>query len=620
MSETTDSGGKPSAADASAGSSNWESLKDTLEPGAFAAAWLDLLCEFVDANVHLGVVVLAKPGAGLAPVAVWPEGGMGTPLITSAIEAAISERKPQQQRHSVTFNGQPQPRNAVVCPLIVDGSVSGAVALDIEHVPEDQLQQVVRQLGWAMVSLEALVRRVSSASSDRLVTVLDLVATSLHYDRFQAAATAVATELAGILRCERVSIGFIQGKTAHVRALSHSASFGKKANIIQNIGACMDESIDQQATVVYPPLTAAELQVTRCHAELIRAQGEGAVCTVPFADGDKILGAITLERPVGELFDKETIKLCEHAASLLGPVLEVRRRDDRWLPSKALDSVKQTGRNLVGPEHTALKLTAAISLFLLLFFSFATGEYRVTADATLEGAVQRVVAVPISGFIAEANARAGDTVKAGDVMFTLDDRDLRLERLKWLGQKSQYRREYSEALAEHERARVNILSAQIEQAEAQIALVEEQLGRIKVTAPFDSFVVSGDLSQSLGAPVERGDILFEVAPLDSYRVILAVDERDISAVLVGQTGQLALTGMPGETLPIEVMKVTPVSTAQEGRNFFEVEAHLLGDPQATLRPGMEGVGKVLVSEQKLIWIWTHKISHWWRMLVWSWWP
>ena len=34
----------------------------------------------------------------------------------------------------------------------------------------------------------------------------------------------------------------------------------------------------------------------------------------------------------------------------------------------------------------------------------------------------------------------------------------------------------------------------------------------------------------------------------------------------------------------------------------------------------EGVGKIEVEERKLIWIWTHKLTHWLRMWVWSWWP
>ncbi len=43
-------------------------------------------------------------------------------------------------------------------------------------------------------------------------------------------------------------------------------------------------------------------------------------------------------RRMVEKFDEPTIKLCEHAATLLGTILDVKRRDDRWLISKAIDS------------------------------------------------------------------------------------------------------------------------------------------------------------------------------------------------------------------------------------------------------------------------------------------
>jgi hypothetical protein len=132
-------------------------------------------------------------------------------------------------------------------------------------------------------------------------------------------------------------------------------------------------------------------------------------------------------------------------------------------------------------------------------------------------------------------------------------------------------------------------------------------------------VVKGDLSQSLGAPVERGNVLFELAPLDAYRVIMKVDERDITAVALGQGGSLALSSMPHDPLPLEVEKITPVSVVEEGRNFFRVEAKLIGGVEK-LRPGMEGIGKIHVERRKLGWIWTHKIGHWLRMWVWSWWP
>ena len=106
-------------------------------------------------------------------------------------------------------------------------------------------------------------------------------------------------------------------------------------------------------------------------------------------------------------------------------------------------------------------------------------------------------------------------------------------------------------------------------------------------------VVTGDLSQSLGSPVERGKVLFEVAPLDAYRVVLQVDERDIADVAVGQHGELLLAAAPDRPLAFTVEKITPVSTAREGRNYFRVEAQARADPGPPA-PGMEGVGKIAV--------------------------
>ena len=103
-------------------------------------------------------------------------------------------------------------------------------------------------------------------------------------------------------------------------------------------------------------------------------------------------------------------------------------------------------------------------------------------------------------------------------------------------------------------------------------------------------------------------------------MILKVDEREIAPVEVGQTGALALSGAPEDRLPMTVEKITPVSTAEEGANLFRVEARLDPADLASLRPGMEGVGKIEIDQRKLAWIWTHKIVQWVRMFAWKWWP
>jgi multidrug resistance efflux pump len=222
--------------------------------------------------------------------------------------------------------------------------------------------------------------------------------------------------------------------------------------------------------------------------------------------------------------------------------------------------------------------------------------------------------------VKDASLRAGDMVKEGQTIGRFDDRDLKLERVKLASQRDQYVRQYREAMGKRERAQAHIVSSQIAQSEAQLALVEEQLARTVMVAPFDGIIVSGDLSQSLGSPVERGQVLFEIAPLEQYRVALQVDERDIAHIVHGQRGELTVSSIPGERFGFAVTRITPVNTAKEGRNFFRVEAILESPPGARVRPGMEGVGKIYVDERKLVWIWTHNFIDWVRLWIWSWLP
>jgi RND family efflux transporter MFP subunit len=386
------------------------------------------------------------------------------------------------------------------------------------------------------------------------------------------------------------------------------------------IESAMEESIDQGEAVVYPPAQEHRTVVARAHEALLQESGAGSAATFPLLHGGHVVGALTLERAAGQRFDAPSLDICEAIAAVAGPVVELKRGNETGLLAHAGRSAKQLWEMLAGPGHAALKLATALLVAVAGFLAFATGDYRVSANATVEGAVQRAITAPINGYVREASLRAGDTVTRGQLIGRFEDRDLRLERVKLVSQREQLVRQYREAMAKRERAQAEIVTSQIAQAEAQLALVDEQLARTEMVAPFDGLIVSGDLSQSLGAPVERGQVLFEIAPLEDYRVALQVDERDIAQVVVGQRGELTVSSIPGERYGFTVSKVTPVNSAKEGRNFFRVEAKLEARPGPRLRPGMEGVGKISVEERKLVWIWTHGFTDWVRLWIWSWLP
>ena len=168
-------------------------------------------------------------------------------------------------------------------------------------------------------------------------------------------------------------------------------------------------------------------------------------------------------------------------------------------------------------------------------------------------------------------------------------------------------------------AQARILKAQVDQAEARIDLLAQQLARTRLTVPFDGVVVAGDLSRSLGKPVERGEVLFEIAPLDAYRVAIEVADRDISLIQSGARGYLVLAALPNQKLPIEVINVTRMVGGTTEPGTFRVEARL-DESSELLRPGMRGVAKLEVGERSRGWIWTHELVDWIGYRLWAWLP
>ena len=229
--------------------------------------------------------------------------------------------------------------------------------------------------------------------------------------------------------------------------------------------------------------------------------------------------------------------------------------------------------------------------------------------------MQQAIVAPFTGYLVEATARAGDRVEAGQLLAALDGRELLLEQEKLAGERAKHRKEYQQALAERDRAMVSIITARIEQVDAQLELIEEQLERTRLVAPFSGLLVSGDWSRALGAPVERGQLLFEIVPESDFRIMLQVDEHDVSHLQPGQQGRLRLAGIPDDPVDLQVARIYPVATVAGGANHFRVEASADKVPPG-LRPGMQGVAKVTVGRGSLLAVWTASLRS--RLRLWAW--
>lgn len=499
-------------------------------------------------------------------------------------------------------------------PINNKGKRLGAIAVELTQVPRDQQAAVVRLIEWGNTWLDLLFRQ-DTESAERAEPLPEAIASILQSDSLQQAGMSLTGFLARRYGCERVSLGFGKNTGVRLLAMSDSVLVPPRSELSRQLSGAMTEALAQNRSLHWP---APEQSTVPAHVALAEAEKDSAILTLILEHAGAAFAALTLESQNEALADAETQKQLTELARHLGPLLALKQAAE--MPLRSIRR-RAAGRAAVS-GHAGKRIKAVVAGGLLasgLYFMSADAPHRISGPAQIEGEMQRALIAPFDGYIANAHARAGETVQAGFIIAELDDRELKLEQRQLSGDKIELEKQYRKALAGLDHAEARILKAQIAQAEARIDLLGQKLGRTQLRAPFSGVIVSGDLSRSLGKPVKRGEVLMEIAPLSSYRVAIEIEDRDISAIEEDQRGTLILAARPGEALNLQVINITRMPTAGTGAGSFRVEARLSGAIER-LRPGMRGVAKLETGARSRFWIWTHEISDWLSYRLWAWLP
>jgi multidrug resistance efflux pump len=595
----------------------WRLLAQAERIGDFAGAWIALLSRAHESIIR-SALLLGIPDHGPFEIAArFPTAASPGDDEFPGAAAHVLETASRKRRPAIEGGGELPTR--IAYPLVFAELLHGAILVEAKPLDANGVRRLIRHLQWSASGVEAFLNREASrrsvgsaATAEFLIGVVDaLVATESGVD----AGRLLSNLLARRLECDSVAVGRYHRQRSKLVALSQTASVDRRGSLAIAIEAAQDEAIDQESAVLAPATGVSSSLLTRAHVQLSGIFGGAHVLTVPLIATDKAVGAVTLRRN-DRGFTQEEINLADTLASATGGLLAEKWNLDRPLLALAADRIGAFVGKLIGPDHLVLKSAVIVGLTAAAYLAFATDDYRVRAHAQIQGEIRRLVSSPFDGYIRAQFARAGDVVHAGFVLAELQDNDLVLERLRQISKKRQYQLELDKALAKRDLAETNIARAQIEQADAEIDLSDQMIARAQLKSPFAAVVVSGDLSQSVGKPVSRGDVVFELAPLDRYRVTAVVPEAEIRLVNPGQTGELLLSALPDRTYPMAVNSVTRVAQTNEGVNGFEAIGSVdTADP--SVRPGMEGVVKIEAGRRNVAWIWFHPLFDWLRIKVWS---
>lgn len=538
------------------------------------------------------------------------------------------------------------PNESAVMPL------RGVATLYLDNRSRQALQttlalvEVLAGYIFSHAAQQALHRNKAAGASLELAS--RLIASVNTTAGFKACAYHLVNDLARQLAVDRVALGWVHGgggkgdrRTIKMVAISDTENIDRRMAMVQKLEAAMDECLDQEQPVMYPqppddgPGSDPVLSraVVHAHRELAASDARLRIASFPLRvsdpDGDRVVGVLLVEAG-GEgdaRVELKTIELVQSSLDLVSPVLVVRRSDDRILALRAKDSLVKAGAWFVGPTHTVWKLVGVLVLVASIFVTFFKVTYRIGAPMEIRPREQRIVSVPFDGVLFEIapGIESGKRVEAGQVLAELDTRQTRLGLIESEAQILQYEKEADEAMKKPDLAAAQQAQAKVDQAKARRDRFAEQIEQAKLKAPIAGTIISPDIRDKVKASLKVGDELFKIADLSEVVAIARVEDRDISYITLGQTGEVSPKSSPERAIPVEVEQIVPLAQAKEGVNAFEVRAAMKPDMSdakiatlmQTLRPGVEGQARFNTQKRSLLWIGARRIVD--QARLWLWW-
>ncbi|MEZ5739630.1 MAG: HlyD family efflux transporter periplasmic adaptor subunit [Burkholderiaceae bacterium] len=436
------------------------------------------------------------------------------------------------------------------------------------------------------------------------------------------AAQACCEAVLRVLGATQVTLGWLDRFDVRLVAGAPTAASGLGAQRSQLVQAAMIEAVDQQtllASTTTDPLR--HIVVAQQALALAGAPRDALVVSVPLAHGQQAVGALCVQlhdeaarRAQADL--PATLALLARLAPPAGHLLALEERAGRSLARRLADDLRALGTRWARSSRR-LRYGAALLVAAGLLTPF---EQTINSEARIEGATQNTVAAPSGGLLTAVNVRPGDLVQAGDLLASLTDRELELERSRLNSEIAQFQGEADAAMSRGQRTEMSIAQSRVEQATARRDLVDAQLAQAQVRAPMGGIVLEGDLWQAIGSPVSRGDKMFTIAPAQAYRVIIELDQQDIRHAVVGQQGTLALSALPWDHIPLTVTRIAPMARALEQRVVVEIEAQPL-EAGVDLRPGLRGIVHLEGRQSSLLGRWSDRamraaVRLWWRWRPW----
>jgi multidrug resistance efflux pump len=491
-----------------------------------------------------------------------PANGLDQALRSKLIECSTRALAEQQQMsvdyqagiwiHASPFQSQP---NEVLTVVSDSNSQSRGVL------------PLLLSLAAARISEKYLQQHVQTAErGSRHSTALVELMTHLGQCRDINDVTGrLGRDLLRYLQADRVVVGYCDDEESSCQLIADTAqeTINIHAEDTRLIQAVLEESIGRQDSSIWPIHDSENRHALLAHSQLADGTSSAAVVACPLVTdkGQTIGAAAVMFGPqageAGELDADAPAVLAQQARTFLtasaNPVASTLSLLDRSAPDLWQHLRRLLRQTLVSQRRRTVGIIVAAATAVLLL----PMNYQIDCDAELQPVLRRFVATPFDGTLLECLVRPGEYVERDTVLALMDEREVQWELAGIKADMSRAQKERNSHLAEYKYVEAAIARHEVERLKHRTDLLTFRNDNLELRSPIDGIVVSGDHKDEEGIPLKTGETLFEIAPLDSMIIEVAVPEEDIRWVKQGMAIRLQLDAMPAETIHATVAGFFP---------------------------------------------------------------
>lgn len=243
---------------------------------------------------------------------------------------------------------------------------------------------------------------------------------------------------------------------------------------------------------------------------------------------------------------------------------------------------------------TQRKVVIGATLLALLLFPI---RQSALAPAEIIALDSSVVASPLDGVVKTIHVRPNQPVKAGQMLFSLEDTTLKsrldVARKSIAVADAELLSTTQKAFdAPQSKGDIAVLSGRAQERRAELLAVQAQLARIDVLATRDGVAVFGDPADWLGRPVSTGERIMLLADPALPGILIHLPVADAIALDIGAPVKLFLSVLPLSPLDGHVSETSYQSVlSPEGIASYRLRAGIDAG-QEHARIGLRGTAKV----------------------------